>query len=59
MAPEQMEEAITSIGRVPRQRTTLYADAPTERASASFAAPILAPLVQSPAVRRALTPATR
>jgi FO synthase len=38
MPPEQMEEQIRSAGRVPRQRTTLYGDAPEERRRASFAA---------------------
>jgi FO synthase len=40
--PERMEELIRSAGRVPRQRTTLYADAPAERRAASFAAAPLA-----------------
>jgi FO synthase len=41
-APEAMEALIRSAGRVPRQRTTLYADAPAERRAASFGAPPLA-----------------
>ena len=41
-SPERMEELIRSAGRVPRQRTTLYADAPEERRRASFAAAPLA-----------------
>ncbi len=36
MTPARMEETIQSIGRVARQRTTLYADAPAERYRASF-----------------------
>jgi FO synthase len=44
-APEAMEELICSAGRVPRQRTTLYGDAPAERRAASFgAAPLAEPL---------------
>jgi FO synthase len=39
MPPERMEELIRSAGRVPRQRTTLYGDAPAERVRASFGAP--------------------
>jgi FO synthase len=39
MSPEQMEDLIRSAGRVPRQRTTLYADAPPDRVAASFGAP--------------------
>jgi FO synthase len=42
MAPEAMEALIRAHGRVPRQRTTLYADAPPERVAASFAAAPLA-----------------
>jgi FO synthase len=38
MTPPAMEEIIRSLGRVPRQRTTLYATAPVERYAASFAA---------------------
>jgi FO synthase len=42
--PEAMEELIRSAGRVPRQRTTLYADAPDARRAASFgAAPLAEP----------------
>jgi FO synthase len=37
MTPARMESIICSIGRVPRQRTTLYGDAPEERYAASFA----------------------
>jgi FO synthase len=39
MSPERMEELIRSAGRSPRQRTTLYGDAPPERVRASFGAP--------------------
>jgi FO synthase len=43
-APEAMEELIRSVGRIPRQRTTLYGDAPAERRLASFgAAPLAEP----------------
>jgi FO synthase len=38
LPPERMEELIRACGRIPRQRTTLYADAPAERVRASFAA---------------------
>jgi FO synthase len=42
--PEAMEELIRSSGRVPRQRTTLYADAPADRRAASCgAAPLAEP----------------
>jgi FO synthase len=39
MAPERMEALIRSVGRLPRQRTTLYGDAPEERVRVSFGAP--------------------
>ena len=42
LPPESMEELIRSQGRSPRQRTTLYGDAPAERRLASFGAPALA-----------------
>ena len=40
--PESMEDLIRSAGRIPRQRTTLYGDAPEERRLASFGAEPLA-----------------
>ena len=44
LSPERMEELIRSAGRVPRQRTTLYDEAPEERVRASFgAAPLAEP----------------
>jgi FO synthase len=52
LPPEAMEELIRANGRVPRQRTTLYADAPSERVAASFGAvPLAEPL--NPPVRDA------
>jgi len=42
LPPEAMEELIRSHGRSPRQRTTLYGDAPAERRHASFGAAALA-----------------
>jgi FO synthase len=42
LPPEAMEALIRANGRRPRQRTTLYGDAPKERRAASFAAPPLA-----------------
>jgi FO synthase len=44
LPPERMEEAIRSIGRVPRQRTTLYGDVDPGRRERSFgAAPLAEP----------------
>ena len=52
LPPERMEELIRSAGRVPRQRTTVYGDAPEERVRASFgAAPLAEP--QNPPVKDA------
>ena len=42
LPPERMEELIRSLGRTPRQRTTLYGEVPEERRRASFGAPPLA-----------------
>jgi len=43
-SPEQMEALIRSAGRVPRQRTTLYAEPPAEQVARSFgAAPLAEP----------------
>jgi FO synthase len=43
-SPEEMEQLIRAAGRVPRQRTTLYGEAPPERRAASFgAAPLAEP----------------
>ena len=51
MPPERMESLIRSLDREPRQRTTLYADAPAERRKAAFsAAPLIEP-VNTPAHR--------
>jgi len=51
MPPESMEALIRSLGRAPRQRTTLYADAPDPRTAASFgASPLLEP-INTPARR--------
>ena len=38
MTPQRMEAIIRAAGRTPRQRNTLYADAPQERRNRSFAA---------------------
>jgi len=38
MTPAAMEAIIRSIGRIPRQRDTLYSDVPEERYRASFVA---------------------
>ena len=50
-SPERMDALIASLGRTPRQRTTLYKDAPNERRAASYQAAELAPLVYQRAGR--------
>jgi FO synthase len=51
MPPAAMEALICGLGRTPRQRTTLYADAPAERRAAALAAAPLAEWVNTPARR--------
>ncbi len=41
MPPERMEEAIRALGRIPRQRTTLYGTPAPERTRLSYGAPPL------------------
>ena len=48
MPPEAMEALIRASDRVPRQRTTLYGNAPAERRAASLAAPPLAEPLNPP-----------
>jgi FO synthase len=49
MPPEAMEDLIRSLGRTPRQRNTLYGDAPVDRKAASFGAAPLEEPVNTPA----------
>ena len=49
MPPARLEAVIREAGRIPRQRTTRYTDAPAERRTASFEAPPLS----EPVYRRA------
>jgi FO synthase len=51
-SPEQLEEAIRSVGRTPAQRTTLYGSPDRERMRRSFGAPPLREPV-NPAAREA------
>jgi FO synthase len=51
MPPESMEEVIRSLGREPRQRSTLYGDAPAARRAASFGAASLTDPINTPARR--------
>jgi FO synthase len=49
MPPEAMETLIRSLGRTPRQRTTLYRDPPADRIAASFSAAPLSEPINTPA----------
>jgi FO synthase len=55
--PAAMEALIGSLRREPLQRDTLYRPVPAERRAASLHAAPLAPVVQTPPVRRALATA--
>ncbi len=44
-SPERMDALIGALGRMPRQRTTLYQDAAAERRAVSYQAAALAPLI--------------
>jgi FO synthase len=48
-SPQLMIEMITSAGRKPRQRTTLYDDAPEERIATGLAAGELTKIINTPA----------
>jgi FO synthase len=54
--PEAMEQAIRGIGRTPRQRSTLYGDAPPDRVAASFGAAPLSEPLNPPANEAGLKP---
>jgi FO synthase len=58
LPPEEIERLIRAAGRIPRQRTTLYGDAPAERVRASFGAAPLAETV-APHVNEARLPRPR
>ena len=49
MPPEAMERLIRSLGRTPKQRTTLYRDPPPDRIAASFGAAPLSEPINTPA----------
>jgi FO synthase len=53
LSPESMDELITSLGRNPEQRTTLYGSVPESRRQASYRARPLLTVVQTAATRHA------
>jgi FO synthase len=52
MTPAAMQELIQRFGRIPFQRTTLYARAPHERQQAACSAAELSDVVNNPVLRR-------
>lgn len=46
-----MERQIRAAGRLPRMRTTLYAEVPPERYRAAFSAPPLVPVINAVAAK--------
>ena len=50
-SPQQLEAIIISAGKTPKQRTTLYADAPQERIDTSYQAAELQDVVNTPAIK--------
>jgi FO synthase len=52
LPPEEMEAMIRAAGRSPSQRTTLYRPVDPARTQASFGAPPLTAVVQTPVRRR-------
>jgi FO synthase len=52
LPPQAMQALIGELGRMPRQRTTTYAEVPAERVHASFRAAPLAEPVNRPPQRR-------
>jgi FO synthase len=53
LPPGQMDQLISSCGRMPQQRTTLYGAPPREQSERSYSAPALAAIVQTPAAKKA------
>jgi len=52
LPPQRMDALIRAAGRIPLQRSTLYAPVPQERCAASYHSDALAPLVLTPLARR-------
>ena len=58
MPPEAMEETITSLDRRPRQRTTLYGDAPADRVSCIVCGRTVAAIAATPRISFARQPSS-
>jgi FO synthase len=59
MPPERLEAFVHSIGRTPRQRSTLYGEPPAGQVERSFGAPVLSEPVNPPAREAGLKPPAR
>ena len=51
-SPSQMNELILAAGRIPKQRNTLYGQAPASRIDAGIDAGALADVINTPIARR-------
>jgi FO synthase len=58
LSPDRMEALIQAMGRVPRQRTTLYGIPPSGQLQRSFTAAPLTPIVLTPPKRKSAHAAT-
>ena len=58
MSPENMERVISSLGRIPEQRNTLYGEVPLERQQTACNAPDLVEWVNNPITRKVKKPAS-
>ena len=52
MGPAALEALISSLGRIPRHRTTLYEAANLSRHATALDAPVLTPIINQPVRRR-------
>ena len=58
LPPERMESLISSVNRIPKQRSTSYGEPPEQQVTRSFGAAALLPIVQTPAVKWSRTGST-
>ncbi len=52
LPPQEMEPLIRSLGRIPKQRTTVYGEPSSTQVTASFDAEPLLPIINTPPVKR-------
>ncbi len=56
MSPQKMESIILSIGRIPKQRTTLYGEVSMEQQKRSHICQELSPIILTPLKKRSVEP---